>query len=301
MTVREWVASPVGDPRHRLGEGPHWDSTRGRLSWVDIATGELWAEDADGVTAQAWGEPLGMAVPHVDGGWVCGLGRGLALVGEDGELEQRLEVEPLGVRMNDGKCDSAGRLYVGSKAHDNAPGAGNLWRLDLDGTVSRVRRGLTIANGLGWSPDDRTMYVTDSAAGRVDAHDYDLATGVLGEARRFLEIPNELGAPDGLAVDTDGFLWVALWGGAQVCRFAPDGEPAGVVRVAASHTTSCTFSGPDLTRLSITTAWDELTDERRAAEPDAGRRFEVEVGVRGAPGQPCRVVRSGWAQAIALE
>jgi sugar lactone lactonase YvrE len=241
------------------------------------------------------GEPLGVAVPHAGGGWVCGVGGGVALVSDDATVEQRVDLEPAGVRMNDGKCDRLGRFFVGSKALDNRHAAGSLWRLDLDGSVTRVLSGLTIANGLGWSPDDATMYVTDSTAGAIDAYDYDLASGALGSSRPFLRLAPGEGAPDGLAVDAAGYLWVAIWGGREVRRYSPAGEPAGVVHLDVSLPTSCAFTGAGLTTLTITTAWDELTDVQRRGEPDAGRLHQAEVGTPGTPGQSCRVVRTAWA------
>lgn len=293
MTRATWTAAPVGEERHRLGEGPHWDASRGRLSWVDIVAGSLW-EQQDGTTrTTALGEALGVAVPHVDGGWVCGLGQGIALVGDGGEVLRRVQLEDEDVRMNDGKCDARGRFFVGSKAHDNRPGAGSLWRLALDGSVTKALDGLTISNGLGWSPDRTTMYVTDSAPGRVDAYDYDLATGELGARRPFLQLPDGDGSPDGLAVDAAGDVWVAVWGAGEVRRYAPSGEQTGLVQVGSSLVTSCAFAGADLTSLAITTAWDELTDEQRAQQPDAGRRYVADVGVAGTAGEPCRV--AGWS------
>ncbi|HUR52132.1 MAG TPA: SMP-30/gluconolactonase/LRE family protein [Mycobacteriales bacterium] len=295
--VQTWDAEPAGSVTARLGEGPHWDARRGLLSWVDIPAGRLWVEQGASVQHLDLGAALGVAVPHEQGGWVCGLGRGVALVDDAGSLLEHVQLEPAGVRMNDGKCDARGRFFVGSKADDNTTGAGSLWRLDLDGSVHRVLSGLTIANGLGWSPDGSTMYVTDSAAARITAHAYDEESGELGPARPFVELPGDVGAPDGLAVDAEGFVWTAVWGGHQVRRHAPSGELVGVVRVPASHVTSCAFSGPDLTTLAVTTAWDELPDEQRAQEPLAGRRFSADVGIRGRQGEPCRVVRSGWTAA----
>ncbi|MGC4109753.1 MAG: SMP-30/gluconolactonase/LRE family protein [Nocardioides sp.] len=164
-----------------------------------------------------------------------------------------------------------GRFWVGSKAHDNTSGAGSLFRVDLDGTVTRVRTGLTIANGLGWGPDGTTMYVTDSGAGTIDAHDYDVESGRLGPPRAFLRLPAEEGSPDGLTVDADGCLWVAVWGGSEVRCYAPDATLVTRVQVGASHVTSCAFVGAGLENLAITTAQDELTAEQLEREPDAGK------------------------------
>ncbi len=284
---------------YQLAEGPHWDPRRGRLSWVDIATGSLWEVDGDDPAVEPrlvlrGSEPLGVAVPHEDGGWLLGRGRGVVLVDDDGVTLEELELEAEGVRMNDGKVDPAGRFWVGSKAHDNAPGRGRLFRLDLDGSAHQVLEGLTITNGLGWSPDGATMYVTDSGAGTIDAYDLDAATGELHGGRSFVALEADLGAPDGLTVDAEGHVWVAVWGGGRVRRYAPDGSLVAEVAVAASHTSSCAFAGRDLATLVITTAWDELEPAQRADEPDAGRVFVLADAGRGLPARAARVVRTGW-------
>jgi sugar lactone lactonase YvrE len=294
-----WTALPRSLDAYQLGEGPHWDAVGGRTSWVDIAGGGLWAVpglELDGPAQEVLGgsEPLGVAVPHAEGGWVCGRGRELQLVDDSGAVVTSLELEVDGVRLNDGKVDPAGNFWVGSKAHDNAHGRGRLFRLDRDGTAAVVLEGLTITNGLGWSPDGTTMYVTDSAAGAVRAHDVDLTTGRLGPAQPFVDVDPADGAPDGLTVDADGNVWIAHWGGRCVLRHAPDGRPTGRVDVDATHVTSATFAGPDLRTLVVTTAWDELTAEQRAAEPDAGRVFVAAVGGRGVAGRAASVVRTGW-------
>lgn len=284
------TAEPLELGRFQLGEGPFWDHAAARLSWVDIARGELWVANlgTDGRptgAAAAFGRPvagtLGVAVPGAAGGWTCGAEGAVLLLDDAGAVLDRLELEPGTVRMNDGACDPAGRFWVGSKAHDNTPGAGSLFRVDLDGTATRVVRGLTIANGLGWSPDGTTMYVTDSAQGAIDAYDYDLETGALGRRRPVVRLPSEGGAPDGLAVDADGHLWVAVWGGRAVHRYAPDGTLRSMVRLGTSHVTSCAFLGPGLTDLVVTTAQDELTPEQLAVEPDAGRVHLVTAAGRG--------------------
>lgn len=284
------TAEPLELGSFRLGEGPFWDDDAGRLSWVDIAQGELWVASpgADGRpsgAALAFGHPvaaaLGVAVPGADGGWTCGADGAVLVLDDAGSVLDRLELEPVTVRMNDGACDPAGRFWVGSKAHDNTAGAGSLFRADLDGTVTRVVRGLTISNGLGWSPDGTTMYVTDSAVGAIDAYDYDVGTGALGDCRPLVRLQSEQGAPDGLTVDADGYLWVAVWGGGAVHRYAPDGSLQSVLPLGTSHVTSCAFVGPALADLVVTTAQDELTPAQLAAEPDAGRIHLVTAAGRG--------------------
>lgn len=290
MTAQVPRARPCELGRFDLGEGPFWDGAAQRLSWVDIGRGELWwaglgPHGAPQHPTRAFGGPvaatLGVAVPGTSGGWTCGADGAVLLLDDEGAVLDRLELEPPTARMNDGACDPAGRFWVGSKAHDNAAGAGSLFRVDLDGTVTRVLRGLTIANGLGWSTDGTQMYVTDSAAGAVDAYDYDVDTGDLGSSRPLLRLPAGVGAPDGLTVDADGYLWVAVWGGREVRRYAPDGGLQSVVRLATSHVTSCAFVGPALTDLVVTTARDELSAAQLEAEPDAGRLHLLTSAGRG--------------------
>jgi sugar lactone lactonase YvrE len=159
-----------------------------------------------------------------------------------------------GTRMNDGKCDRAGRFYAGSMAEDESPGQGSFYRLDADHSVTEIYTGIGISNGLGWSPDDRLMYYTDSLDYRVDVLDYDLVSGALGERRPFATLGSGDIVPDGLAVDVEGGVWVAVWGGSIIQRYDADGRLTGVVRLPAANVTSCAFGGPALDQLYITTA-----------------------------------------------
>jgi sugar lactone lactonase YvrE len=179
--------------------------------------------------------------------------------------------------MNDGACDPQGRFWAGSMALDETPGAGSLYRLDPDGDVTVVQRGLTIANGLGWSPDGTTMYHADSGAGTVTAYDFDGARGEIERPR--VAVRPEHGAPDGLTVDEEGMLWVALFGGSAVVRYDPEGRELARVPLPVSQATSCAFVG---TRLFITTAARDVA----GAEPDAGRVFAADAGVSGPPAVP---------------
>ncbi|MFF0450014.1 SMP-30/gluconolactonase/LRE family protein [Streptomyces sp. NPDC004609] len=175
------------------------------------------------------------------------------------------------MRFNDGGCDPDGRFYCGTMAYDVAPGRGSLLRLDTDGSVTRVLTGVTISNGLAWSPD--------TATGRVDAFDYDTERGLTAR-RTAVRIPDAAGLPDGLAVDAEGHLWVALWGGSAVHRYTPQGRLDAVVELPATQVTACAFGGPDLDRLYITTSRMGLDP---AAEPLAGALFRADVGVPGLP------------------
>jgi sugar lactone lactonase YvrE len=269
-----------------LGEGARWDGARGELVWVDILAGVLRrsTEDGDGLRTVGEvriGEPLGAVAPLADGGWLLAAGRGLRRLTVDGTVEHLLDTEPEGVRMNDAACDPQGRFWTGSMAYDQSPGGGRLLRCDPDGTVHVAVPGATVANGIGWSPDGRTLYHADSGSGVVTAYPVDPGTGALGPGEHLVKPEN--GVPDGLTVDDEGCLWIALHGAGEVRRYAPDGRTLTVVRLPVSQPTSVAIGGASGRRLFVTTAWEGFDERRRAAQPDAGRVFAVDdVGV-GAP------------------
>ena len=217
--------------------------------------------------------------PRSRGGAVIAVERGFALEDEDGTLTPLEDVwtDP-GVRMNDGGCDPDGRFYCGSMAYDVRPGAAALYRLDVDRSVQVVLEGVTISNGLEWSPDGGCAYYVDTATGRVDLFDYDGSE--LSGRRTLAEIPAEAGGPDGLTVDEEGGVWVALYDGGAVRRYLPDGTLDAVVEVAARKVTACTFGGAGLDRLFVTTSRERLEP---GDDPLAGALFEARVGVRGRP------------------
>ena len=186
------------------------------------------------------------------------------------------------------KLARSGRFFAGTMAFDERAGAGALYRLDLDGTVTTVLDGLTISNGIGWSPDDRTVYLADSGPGLVWAFDYDLGAGTFDRQRMLLDFTGDDGVADGLTVDDDGCLWTALWGGGQVRRYSPEGDLLAVVEVPAENTSSCAFAGPARDLLVISTSAQGLDDAARAAQPDAGRLFTTRPGVTGPAAFPYR-------------
>jgi len=271
-------------PRAALGEGPCWDPAEGALYWTDIPAHRVHRLAADGThTAWATGQPVGAIVPRAGGG--------LALAAKDGfwaldpgggqlSLLAPVEADVLANRMNDGACDRAGRFFAGTMAEDESPGAGALYRLGPDHTVTRVLGGVGISNGIGWSLDESRMYYVDSLTHRVDVFDYDPASGAIGNRRVFATAGGGEVAPDGLAVDADGCVWVALWGGGAVVRYRPDGRPAQTLQVPAANVTSCAFGGTDLATLYITTA----------AGPGAagGALFSGRPGTTGLPASPFR-------------
>jgi sugar lactone lactonase YvrE len=264
------------------GEGPVW--ARGRLHWVDMLAGDLLTLGADGeVTRRHVGTVLAAVRPRAAGGLVLALERGFAVC-QDPEGPVR-ELPPSWadprIRFNEGGCDPDGRFWCGSMAYDQTPGAATMYRLDADLTSRPVFGGLTISNGLDWSPDGTLAYYVDTATGRIDAFDYSTERGLHGR-RPFVEIAT--GGPDGLTVDAEGGVWVALWGAGAVHRYDRHGELTDVVTVAAEQVTACTFGGPELRSLFITTS-------RLGNEGDrlAGALFQVaDAGVRGQPARPFR-------------
>ena len=272
-----------------LGEGPRWDAATGRLLWVDIEAGVLHVFDParDEDRAIALGIRVGAAAPTESGGVLVALADRLGVVDLADESVRTLVEIPHGdgVRLNDGTCDAAGRFWVGSMALDYAPGRGALYRYSRDG-LDRVLQDVTLSNGLGWSPDRTTMYYIDSMAYRVDRFEFDLTTGEISGRRPFIVIERGAGIPDGLAVDDEGGIWVALWGGACIRRYSPDGELERVVDVPADNVTACCFGGEDGRSLYVTTASVELPAERRSSQPLAGSVFVTDAGVSGPPAQP---------------
>lgn len=269
----------------RLGEGALWDARSGRLAWVDILGRRLHLADPATGATESIKVPLdiGTIAPRSAGGFVAALQDGFWIVG-DGPARRIAgipEARP-GLRFNDGKCDPAGRLWAGTMAYDEAPGAACLYRLDGAGTVTRVLEGVTISNGLAWSHDARTMYYIDTPTHRIDAFDYALATGEISNRRPHVLIPAALGSPDGMTIDAEGGLWVALWGGGAVHRYL-DGRLDRVIELPVSQPTSCAFGGPDLDQLFVTSAWKDLSPEARRAQPLAGSLFRCRPGVRGIP------------------
>ena len=276
-------ADLVLDAHAELGEGPIWDARTSELLWVDVMAGIVHRLDPTTGTDRTLdaGQPVGAVVPRIAGGYALALRDGFAVAGDAGvRLVAPVDEDRRELRMNDGACDSAGRFWAGTMRLDEAPGAGALYRLDADGGVQTMLTGVTISNGIGWSPDDTCMYYVDTPTGGLDAFDFDAASGTISNRRRIATIDDGDGFPDGLAVDAEGAIWVALWEGWAVRRYAPDGELLAAVDVAAARVTKAAFGGPRLDRLYITTAAPDAADP---AQPHAGGVFGVDPGVRGLP------------------
>jgi sugar lactone lactonase YvrE len=279
----------VGEVRAKLAEGPLWDERAGRLWWVDPLEGLLYATTPAGDTRQWKLSPEPTAV--------CLTGRGdLLLAVRDGfarfdpasgALQPLASIGSAGQRerMNDGGCDPAGRFWAGSMAEDLRPGGGALYRLDPDGALTRVLDGVGLSNGIGWSPDGRTLYYTDSLEYRIDQLDFDPSSGALARRRPFAQLSRAEGLPDGLTVDAEGFVWTALFGGSAVRRYAPDGRLDRVIDVPAAAVTSVAFGGRALDELYITTSSLAFDQPGLPAlgppSAEAGALLRCRPGVRG--------------------
>jgi sugar lactone lactonase YvrE len=274
MTGRaEQITAPVA----YHAEGPVWVD---QLHWVDMLAGDVLSLGSDGtVGRQHVGTVVAALRPRLSGGFVYAVERGFAL--DDGIGTPVRTLPDLwttdAVRMNEGGCDPDGRFYCGSMAYAETPGAASLYRLDPDGGVATILTDLTVSNGLEWSPDGRLAYYVDSATGRIDVMDYAADRG-LTDRRPFVAI--ETGAPDGLTVDAEGGIWVALWGGSAVHRFTPEGALSEVIELPVTQVTACTFGGARLDELFITTSREGLS---ASEEPAAGALFHIRPGIAGRP------------------
>ncbi|GAA3396575.1 SMP-30/gluconolactonase/LRE family protein [Cryptosporangium minutisporangium] len=274
-------ADQVTDACAEHGEGPVWDTGNGVLRFVDMLVGAVLTFDpvTGELTKRVVADVAAALRPRRAGGWVLATQRGFALLGRDG-LDAP-DAEPTwieaftdkSIRMNDGGCDAQGRFYCGTMAYSQEPGRGTLYRLDPDRSVHEVLTDLTVSNGLSWTQDGARAYFVDSPTKRVDVFDADPATGTLHNRRPFARIDD--GTPDGLTIDADGGVWVALYGAGTVHRYDPHGTLDLVVEVPVSQPTSCAFVDRDL---YITTTRENLPE---GAEPQAGALFHVRPGVRG--------------------
>ncbi len=277
----------VLDCRSLLGEGPFWDVAEQRLYWVDIKSRRIHRFSPDTGVDEMWPTPedVGSLAPREKGGLVIALKSGFHFYDP---VQGRLvpvalpEGEPGHNRFNDGKTDRQGRFWAGKMG--SRP-TNSLFRLDADHSIQRMESGIEVSNGLGWSPDNRTFYYTDSPVKVIYAYDFDPAAGSIRNRRVFARVPAAAseGFPDGLAVDEEGCVWSARWGGWKVVRYRPDGSIDREIPMPVEFPTSCAFGGPELKDLYITSAWVEVAPDRRAQQPLAGDLFCLKTEVRGFP------------------
>ena len=263
------------------GEGPFWDARASRLRFVDMLAGDVVTLLPTGtVTRRHIDDVAAVIRARAGGGYLVATEHGFALLDEQWRHERFVPAfDAPDVRMNEGGCDPQGRFYCGSMAYDTSAGAGSLYRLDADGTVHVVLEEVTIPNGLQWSADGATVFQSDTGVGRIDAYDFDPEAGRLLNRRPFLTVDEADGAPDGVAIDDEGGLWVALWGGGAVRRYDSAGSLSDVVELPVTNVTSCVFAGEGSGTLYITTSLQGVDAD---AEPGAGALFAAHVGARGA-------------------
>jgi sugar lactone lactonase YvrE len=277
--------TPAFDVSAELGECPVWDPSSGSLWWIDWANGFVYRSDvASRVTTSYFaGASLSAVAPSASDLVGLALGHGYAALDPTtGEVRPvaRAEIEQAETRMNDGKCDAKGRFWAGTMAVDGASAIGALFVLETDGRVRRVLDRVICSNGMSWSADSSTFYYIDSGTYRIDAFDFDLESGALSNRSTLVRLREDEGQPDGLTVDAEGHLWVALWDGGQVRRYSPTGELCSTIQLPVSRPTCCALGGEDLRDLFITTAMPDAAEERQA-QPLAGRVFKTRVETPG--------------------
>lgn len=279
-------APDVVAPPAELGESPVWDAARGELVWVDIDRGLVHRRGAGrpDVTLDV-GQPVGCAVPRAGGGLALALRDGFALLPPGGDGPARLvapvEARRTDTRMNDGACDARGRFFAGTMSLAGDTRTAALYRLDPDLSVTRLLPGVSVSNGIGWSPDGALLYHVDSPRGRIDVYDFDESGGTLAGRRAVIPVAADRGVPDGLTVDAEGGVWVALFGGAAAHRYTPEGALDEVLELPVSGVTSLSFGDADLATLYVTTA-----SRGAAHEPLAGALFACRPGVAGRAATP---------------
>jgi sugar lactone lactonase YvrE len=269
-------AEQVTDSVAYHGEGPVWSERWGGLRWVDMLAGDVLSLAPDGTVERRQVASVVAALrPRRDGGAVLGIERGFALEDAGRRITRLSELwTEEHLRMNEGACDPDGRFYCGSMAYDKQPGAGALYRFDPDRSVHVVLANVTVSNGLDWSPDGSLAYYNDTDTGRVDVFDYERDAG-LSDRRPFVETGAR---PDGLTVDAEGGVWVALSNAGAVRRYTAVGALDHVIELPVTKVTACTFGGSRLDELFITTSREDLEP---GAEPAAGSLFRALPGVTG--------------------
>lgn len=272
--------------RHRaiIGEGALWDNKTQRLYWIDIDNGEIHRlnpETREDKLIAKYPEKIGTVVLRENGEILAAYQSGLYAVKETTGERELLAAAPYagdpGLRFNDGKCDPDGRLWVGEMVMDERYGAGKLYNIDKNLQFETMLENVTISNGIIWSPDRRTMYYADSPTKEVVAFDYHQGSGQVENRRTVAR--TDFGTPDGMTIDSEGYLWVCQWGGWQVGRYDPfSGRKVDWIDVPAAQVTSCAFGGPAMDTLFITTAAVNLKDDE---QPEAGSIFVVKPGITG--------------------
>jgi sugar lactone lactonase YvrE len=277
----------VIDSKSDLGEGAIWNYKTGELMWINI-TGKIlnFYNPSIGSNKEMFtGQMIGTVVPAESGLVMVALENGFYQLDPQTGTKKFIadpEDEITTNRFNDGKCDPAGRFWAGTLSLEGKPGAAALYRLDPDSTVHRMVENVGISNGIVWSHNFRKMYYIDTHTQKVTGYDFDNETGEINNPVVAIDVPAEMGSPDGMTIDEDGNLWIALWGGSAVACWDPEsGELLRKIEVPAKNVTSCAFGDEDLATLYITTARIDTSDEELEKFPLAGGVFKIRPGVKG--------------------
>jgi sugar lactone lactonase YvrE len=274
--------------QNKLGEGPLWNAEEQTLYWVDIESNCFYHYYPQTGKYERFdvGVMIGVLASRAAGGLVMATKYGFAFWEAQSGLRfiADPEAHKPNNRFNDGAVDCVGRFWAGTMCYPEEACQeleGSLYRLDPDLSLHTMETCVGVSNGIGWSPDNRLMYFTDSPLRMIYVYDFDAASSAIENRRPFIHTPDEKGAPDGLAVDSEGFIWSARWGGGKITRYDPDGRVDREIRLPVQYPTSCAFGGPLLDELYITSAWTALSEEKRIQQPLAGDLFRLRVGVKG--------------------
>ncbi len=278
----------VLDIKNKLGEGPVWNPTEQALYWVDIERNRFYRMDPTTRKYEVFdvSVPVGVLALRASGGLVMATKNGFAFWDRQHGLRfiSDPEAEKPHTRFNDGAVDCRGRFWAGTMCGlpemCEAP-EGSLYRLDPDSSIHRMETGLKISNGIGWSPDNKVMYLTDSPQYMIYAYDFDAASGSIENRRPFIHTSDEEGVPDGLAVDSEGCIWSARWGGWKITRYDLSGKVERAIQLPVQYPTSCAFGGEHLDELYITSAWTALSEEQKKQQSYAGDLFRVKTNIKG--------------------
>ena len=272
----------IADYACKVGEGPMWHSDEHRLYWVDIPAGRMFRYDpATDTHEQCYdGDSAGGFTIQVDGALLCFMERGAIKIWREGQLTTVLDEIPeeRDSRFNDVIADPAGRVFCGTMPTEDRLGC--LYRLDLDGTVTKLLDEIGCSNGMGFTPDRKQMYYTDSTRREIYLFDYDQETGDITNQRLFVRTPEDGSVPDGMTVDAEGYIWSARWDGNCLVRYTPDGDEVQRILFPAKKVSSVIFGGEDYTDMYVTTAGG---DKKETDGADAGALFRVNLGIRGVP------------------
>lgn len=271
-----------------LAESPVWDEHSQTFYWVDILNGmihcyHIQTKEQETISVH---QPVGSVCLTRSGGMIAALQNGIHFVDAEGSLEWIADPEANipNNRFNDGKCDAAGRFWAGTMSMNGEVKAGSLYCMETDQSISKKLSGISVSNGLAWSPDNTVFYFIDTPTQSVQAFDFDVSSGQLSNGRVAINIPEEMGKPDGMTIDEEGMLWIALWGGGKITRWDPrSGKLLQEFQLPVSQVSSCTFGGPQLTDLYITTARVGLDEKSLKEEPLAGAVFMLRDCGKGLP------------------